>query len=89
MITVVGQCVEAGNEEGGRQLFDVFETLLILVSDDPFSQSPPRSRPVQETPLLGRHVPEFVQFLLACGANKNYEEELRILAMNALNWTVQ
>jgi hypothetical protein len=31
MITVVGQCVESGNEEGGRQLFDVFETLLILV----------------------------------------------------------
>lgn len=32
MINVIGQCVEAGNEQGARQLFDVLETLLILVS---------------------------------------------------------
>lgn len=32
MIAVIGQCVEAGNEPGARQLFDVLETLLILVS---------------------------------------------------------
>jgi hypothetical protein len=32
MIQVIGQTVEAGNEAGARQLFDVFETLLILVS---------------------------------------------------------
>jgi len=32
MIQVVGQCVETGNEAGARQLFDVLETLLILVS---------------------------------------------------------
>lgn len=31
MIQVIGQCVEAANEEAARQLFDVLETLLILV----------------------------------------------------------
>jgi hypothetical protein len=31
MIQVIGQTVEAGNETGARQLFDVLETLLILV----------------------------------------------------------
>lgn len=31
MIQVIGQCVQAGNEPGARQLFDVLETLLILV----------------------------------------------------------
>lgn len=31
MINVIGQCVEASNEQGARQLFDVLETLLILV----------------------------------------------------------
>lgn len=31
MINVIGQCVEAGEEQGARQLFDVLETLLILV----------------------------------------------------------
>lgn len=31
MIQVIGQSVEAGNETGARQLFDVLETLLILV----------------------------------------------------------
>lgn len=35
MINVIGQCVEAGNEQGARQLFDVLETLLILVSHVP------------------------------------------------------
>lgn len=31
MIAVIAQCVESGNEDGARKLFDVFETLLILV----------------------------------------------------------
>lgn len=31
MIQVIGQCVETGNEAGARNLFDVLETLLILV----------------------------------------------------------
>ena len=34
MIQVIGQAVEAGNENGARQLFDVLETLLILVSQN-------------------------------------------------------
>ena len=32
MIQVIGQAVEAGNEAGARHLFDVLETLLILVN---------------------------------------------------------
>ncbi|KJA23606.1 hypothetical protein HYPSUDRAFT_583175 [Hypholoma sublateritium FD-334 SS-4] len=72
MIQVIGQAVEAGNETGARQLFDVLETLLIL-----------------EVPILGKHIPELVQFLLQCGANRNFDSELRVLALNALNWTVQ
>lgn len=32
MIGVIGQCVEGDNQDGARQLFDVLETLLILVS---------------------------------------------------------
>ena len=31
MIRVIAQSVESGNETGARQLFDVLETLLILV----------------------------------------------------------
>jgi hypothetical protein len=31
VIQVIGQCVQSGNETGARQLFDVLETLLILV----------------------------------------------------------
>jgi importin-4 len=33
MINVIGQCVEASNEKGARELFDVLEVLLILVSE--------------------------------------------------------
>ncbi|KAG6866559.1 hypothetical protein C0991_002044 [Blastosporella zonata] len=34
MIQVIGQCVETGNETGARQLFDVLETLLILIQSN-------------------------------------------------------
>jgi len=39
--------------------------------------------------VLGRHIPELVHFLLTCGANQVFGAELRVLALNALNWTVQ
>ncbi|PCH44091.1 ARM repeat-containing protein [Wolfiporia cocos MD-104 SS10] len=72
MIATIGQCVQAGNEQGARQLFDVLETLLIL-----------------EIPVLGQHIPELVQFLLSCGANREFDGELRVLSLNALSWTIQ
>lgn len=72
MIQVIGQTLEADNEAGARQLFDIFETLLII-----------------EIPLLGQHIPELVQFLIQCGGAKQYDAALRVLALNALNWTVQ
>ncbi|KAH9847616.1 ARM repeat-containing protein [Lenzites betulinus] len=44
---------------------------------------------ILEVPLLGQHIPQLAQFLLQCGSNHNYDPELRVLALNALNWTVQ
>ena len=44
---------------------------------------------ILEVPILGRSIPELVDFLLRCGADSNYEADLRVLALNALNWTVQ
>ncbi|TFY80970.1 hypothetical protein EWM64_g3040 [Hericium alpestre] len=72
MIQVLAQTLNSGNEAGARQLFDVFETLLIL-----------------EIPILGQHVPELVQFLLTYGANRNLDDDLRVLTLNALSWTTQ
>ncbi|KAJ7066648.1 armadillo-type protein [Mycena amicta] len=71
IIQVIGQCVQAGNEPGARQLFDVLETLLIL-----------------EVPVLGKHIPELAEFLLQLGANRTFDPELRVLSLNALNWTI-
>ncbi|KAG5647450.1 hypothetical protein DXG03_009381 [Asterophora parasitica] len=44
---------------------------------------------ILEVPILGKHIPELAQFLLTCGGNRTFEAELRVLALNALNWTVQ
>ncbi|KAI0033386.1 armadillo-type protein [Vararia minispora EC-137] len=44
---------------------------------------------ILEAPLLGNHIPQFVEFLLQWGANGNLDDELRVLALNALTWTVQ
>ncbi|KAI5118112.1 hypothetical protein M0805_003466 [Coniferiporia weirii] len=72
MIVVVQGCLDSSDESGARQLFDVFETLLIL-----------------EVPLLSKHIPQLVQFFLQCGANRAYDDELRIMALNALSWTIK
>lgn len=39
MIAVVQECTEAGDEPSARHLFDVFETLLILVRGSDFTSS--------------------------------------------------
>ncbi|KAE9406240.1 ARM repeat-containing protein [Gymnopus androsaceus JB14] len=44
---------------------------------------------ILEVPLLSKVIPDLVEFLLRCGGNRAYENDLRILALNALNWTVQ
>ncbi|CAK5274034.1 unnamed protein product [Mycena citricolor] len=43
---------------------------------------------ILEVPVLGKHIPELAEFLLRLGANRSYETELRVLALNALNWTI-
>ncbi|KAJ2934827.1 hypothetical protein H1R20_g2288, partial [Candolleomyces eurysporus] len=44
---------------------------------------------ILEIPILGKNIPELVEFLLRCGGDTSYEPDLRVLALNALNWTVQ
>ena len=44
---------------------------------------------ILEVPLLSRHIPQLVQFFLQCGANRSYDDELRIMALNSLSWTVK
>ncbi|PPQ67700.1 hypothetical protein CVT24_002756, partial [Panaeolus cyanescens] len=44
---------------------------------------------ILEVPILSNHIPDLVQFLLQCGSNRGFDGELRVLALNALNWTVQ
>ncbi|KAI0351891.1 ARM repeat-containing protein [Trametes cingulata] len=44
---------------------------------------------ILEVPLLSQHIPQLAEFLLRCGANRAYESDLRVLALNALNWTIQ
>lgn len=72
MITIVKDRLDSGDEASARQLFDVFETLLIL-----------------EAPVLSKHIPQLVEFFLHCGASREYDNELRIMALNALLWTVK
>lgn len=89
MIHVIAHCVETGNETGARQLFDVLETLLILVRTQLGHIFSRDSSAKQEVPVLSKSIPELVQFLIQCGSNRNFDTDLRILALNALNWTVQ
>ena len=72
MIAIVQDRLNANDEASARQLFDVFETLLIL-----------------EAPILSKHIPNLVQFFMQCGANRDYDDELRIMALNALVWTIK
>lgn len=89
MIQVIGQAVEAGNEAGARHLFDVLETLLILVSYRYPVISTIWLNLFQEVPILSKYIPELTNFLLQCGSNRGFHDELRILSLGALNWTVE
>lgn len=44
---------------------------------------------ILEIPLLSKHIPDLASFLLQSGGNRNYDPELRVLSLNALNWTIQ
>lgn len=72
MIQILSQILEAGDDASARQLFDVFETLLIL-----------------EAPLLSKHIPQLVEFFLKSGANMSFEDDIRIMSLNALSWTIK
>lgn len=88
MIQVIGQCVETNNDVGARHLFDVLETLLILVRNVS-AIWPVLTHTLQEVPILSKSIPDLIEFLLRCGATTSFDQDLRILALNALNWTVQ
>jgi hypothetical protein len=44
---------------------------------------------VQEAPLLSKHIPQLVQFLLQYSGNRSFLEDIRNMTLNALNWTVK
>ncbi|KAF7309755.1 Importin N-terminal domain-containing protein [Mycena indigotica] len=43
---------------------------------------------ILEVPVLGKHIPELAEFLLQLGGNRTFDPELRVLSLNALNWTI-
>lgn len=43
---------------------------------------------ILEAPILSKYIPQLVELFLQCGANREYDDELRIMALNALQWTV-
>jgi len=44
---------------------------------------------LSEVPLLTPHLANLVQFLMTASANANYENDLRIMALNSLLWVVK
>lgn len=44
---------------------------------------------VLETPLIGKALPEMIELFLVTAENKAIDEEIRIMAMNALIWTIK
>ncbi|KAG9024053.1 hypothetical protein FS837_005526, partial [Tulasnella sp. UAMH 9824] len=44
---------------------------------------------ILETPLLSKSIPALVEFCLTTGANKDISDEIRHMALNALNWTIK
>lgn len=39
---------------------------------------------ILEAPILSKHLPDPVQFVLQCGGDRSSEDELRIMALNAM-----
>ena len=88
ILLVIGQCVEAGNEDGSRHVFDALSTFLILVGIH-FLDHTKYLISFQEAPLLSKHVPDLVNFLATISTRRDTDEEYRSMALNALIMTIK
>ncbi|KZP01880.1 ARM repeat-containing protein [Calocera viscosa TUFC12733] len=44
---------------------------------------------ILDTPLIGKSLPDLVEFFLSAAENKDVDEEIRVMALNALIWTIK
>jgi len=97
MVSVVRETMELGDKDGlTRQAFDDFETIIISVSSFRCSvifkttgTNAFRLSVGQETPLVGTHVTDLVNFFLLGAENKSYVTEVRVMSLNALLWVIR
>ncbi|KAH8832771.1 ARM repeat-containing protein [Flagelloscypha sp. PMI_526] len=43
---------------------------------------------IVEAPVLGKHIPDLVQFLLQYGGNRSLDSDIRVSILNCLQWTI-
>ncbi len=73
MLNVLQSEMSEGREDGVKKVLDVFESLLVL-----------------DVPILNaEHVALLVEFFLKAGGDETREPDLRVMALNALGWSVK
>ncbi|KLO13870.1 ARM repeat-containing protein [Schizopora paradoxa] len=73
MLKVLESELADAREDGVKKVLDVFETLLVL-----------------DVPILSaNHVPLLVEFFLKAGGEESREPDLRVMALNALGWSIK
>ena len=73
MLKVLESELADAREDGVKKVLDVLETLLVL-----------------DVPILSaNHVPLLVEFFLKAGGEESREPDLRVMALNALGWSIK
>ena len=73
MLKVLRSEIDESREDGVKKVLDVFETLLVL-----------------DVPILSAgYVPLLVEFFLKAGGDQSRDADLRVMALNALGWSIQ
>ncbi|KAL7414664.1 armadillo-type protein [Mrakia frigida] len=73
MVSVLRETMELGDKDGLTR--QAFDDFETII--------------ISETPLVGTHVTDLVDFFLGGGENMNYEISVRVMSLNALLWIVR
>ncbi|KAG8950732.1 hypothetical protein FRC04_007151 [Tulasnella sp. 424] len=95
---VLAQYIEPEDKQDIKTFQALVPQILGVVNETCAANNEPAARDgfdvvetllILETPLLSKSIPALVEFCLATGANKEIDDEIRHMALNALNWTIK
>ena len=92
MVNVIQQCLAEGDNDSAIKGFELFDGLLLLVCKcnslriHNLRELLLILKNLQETPLLSDHFQQLIEFVLIVSRNNQYDDSVRVMALQFLIW---